>query len=167
MVLEVGLIHDIVHEARGVFHAGCVCCGIRTVEGQGEVEVREFLLDLGEILQVEGLDEGACAVEEPDRLLGPERLEKMHDVAAERGHTGAAADEDILLRVRIVLRKEELSVRAADHHLVTFLAGEDIGGGDSRRNAGDELEYALRLGAVERRSRDTDVQFDDVLLRRI
>ena len=91
----------------------------------------------------------------------------MHDVAAERSHAGAAAYEDVLHILGIVLRKEEFPVRAADHHFVALLAGEDIGGGDSRRNTRNELEHALRLGAVERRGGDTYVQLDDVLLGRI
>ena len=130
-----------------------------------EVEVREFFLDFREILEVERLDEGAGTVEEVDFLLGLERLEQVHDVAAERGHAGAATHEDVLLAVRI-FRKQELTVRTADPHLVAWLAREHVGRGDARRHR-QHLEDTLRLAAVERRRRDTDVELDDVLLGRI
>ncbi len=128
-----------------------------------EVEVGELPLDLGEILEVERLDQGAGTIEEVDLPLGPERLEQMHDMAAERCHAGAATHEDVFLAVRIVLRKEELSVRTADPHLVTRLAGEDEGRSDARRHR-QHLEDALRLAAVERRRGDTHVELDDILL---
>ena len=47
-------------------------------------------------------------------------LEQMHQVAAHRGHTGTAADEDQLLRVGQVVRQEELAVGARDRHPVSY-----------------------------------------------
>ncbi len=154
-------------KAGGVLHACSICCGIRTVQGQGEVEVREFLLDLCEVFKIEGFHQGAGSVEEAHGLFGLERLEQVHDVAAERCHTGAAAHKDVFLSVGIVLREKEFSVRAGNHHLVSGFAGEHIGRCDSRRNARDELEYALGLSAVKRRGGDTDIEFDKVLFGRI
>ena len=90
----------------------------------------------------------------------------MHDVAAEGGHAGAAANEYVFHIFGVVLREEELAVRAGNGHLVTRFARKDVGRGDARRNR-QHLEDALRLAAVERRRSDTDVQFDDVLLCRI
>ena len=167
MLLEVGLIHHIVHEACGVLHAGSICCRVRTVKGKVELEVRELLLDLCEVLEIEGLHEGACAIEEADLATGLEGLEELHDVAAERSHTGTTAHEDVLDIVRIVLRKEELSVWAADGNLVTRLACEDVRGGDTwvyRQKLRSEF---ARHAAVERRCGDADVELDDALLTRI
>lgn len=125
VVFEVGLVHYIVDEAGNIFHACCICCGIGTVESKMEVEIREILLNFGEVFKIEGLDKRTRAVEEMYLTTGLESLEELHDVAAERCHAGAAAHEDVFLIVGIVLREEELSVRTADHHLVTRLAVED------------------------------------------
>ena len=97
MVLQIGLVHHVVNEACHVLHAGCISCRIRTVEGEMEVEVRELLLDLGIVLEVEGLDKASRTVEEMNFLLGLEGLEEMHDVASERCHTCTSTDEYILL----------------------------------------------------------------------
>ena len=80
MVLEVGLVHHVVDEACGILHSCRVCRRIRTVASAVEVEVREFLLDFREILEVEGLDKGAGSVEEVDLTLCLEGLEEVHDV---------------------------------------------------------------------------------------
>ena len=48
-------------------------------------------------------------------------------MASQRSHTGATTHEDIFLRIRIVLRKKELTERTGDPNLVARLAGEDIG----------------------------------------
>ena len=167
MVLQVGLVHYIVNEAGSILNAGCISCRIRTVKGKSEVEVRELLLNLCEVLKIEGLYKSTGAIEEANGLLGLQGLEQMHDVAAKRSHTSTTTYEDVFLGVGIVVRKKELAVRTGNHNLVTRLAGEYIGRCDSRRNAGHELEDALRLCTVERRSCDTYVQLDDVLLCRI
>ena len=127
MVLEVGLVHHIVDESCHVLHSCCIGCRIRTVEREVEVEIRELLLDCREVFEVECLHESPRSIEEVNFLLGLQGLEKLHNVAAERCHTCTATHEDILLRIRIVLRKKELSERTADNHLVTRLACEHIG----------------------------------------
>ena len=114
------------HESGRIWNSRRVCRRVRTVKRKMELEVRELLLELREVFEIECLDESACTIEEVDLASCLERLEELHDVAAERCHTGAAADEYVLDVVRVVLREEELSVRAADHHLVARLAREDI-----------------------------------------
>ena len=131
------------------------------------MEVREFLLDFRKVFQVEGLHQGAGTIEEAYWLAGLEGLEQVHDVASEGSHTGTTAHKDVFLGVGVVFREKELSVRAGNHHLVTRLSGEHIGGGNSRRHAGHELEHALGLGTVERRGCDTYVQLDEVLFGRV
>ena len=43
VILQVGLIHHVMHKTRGVLHACCVCGRIRTVQSQMEMEIREIL----------------------------------------------------------------------------------------------------------------------------
>ena len=109
MVLKVGLVHNIVNETSYIRNAGCISCRVRTVEV--ELEVRELSLDLSEVLKVECLDECTCSIEEMHCLLGLKGLEELHNVAAERSHTCSTTHEDVLLAVRVILRKKELSVR--------------------------------------------------------
>ena len=43
MVLQIGVEHHLVYEARSIFHTSGIGCGIGTVEGEVEVEVLELL----------------------------------------------------------------------------------------------------------------------------
>ena len=52
------------HKARCVLDAGGIGGRVGTVQGQMEPEIGEFLFQLQEVVQVEHLVEGACAVEE-------------------------------------------------------------------------------------------------------
>ena len=97
MVLEIGLEHHIVNEARSVLDTGCICCRVRTVKSKMEVEVRELCLDFCVVLKIECLHKVAGSIEEMNLLLCLEGLEELHDVAAERCHTGSTSHEDILL----------------------------------------------------------------------
>lgn len=127
-----------------------------------ELEVGEVALYLVEVLEVEGLFQAAGTVEEVDLAAGLLGLEQVHDVASHGSHSGTAADEDELLVGRSVVRDEELSVRARDDHLVTRLAGEDVGRADSGRHVHEAV-----LSPVEGRGGDTDVEHDDVALCRV
>ena len=116
MVLEVGLVHHVVDEAGGVLHAGGVGGRVRTVEGQGEVEVRELLLDLGEVLQIEGLDEVRCcervAFLDHGRLRGidtPEViLDRFKDIfnppGIEKAVTAQHAEQDNVIEVEHLVK---------------------------------------------------------------
>lgn len=53
MLLEVGFEHDVVYEACNIRNACCICCRVRTVKCKMELEVREILLNLVVILEVE------------------------------------------------------------------------------------------------------------------
>ena len=99
------------NETSYIRNAGCISCRVRTVEGEVELEVRELSLDLSEVLKVECLDKCTCSIEEVHCLLGLKGLEELHNVAAERSHTCSTTHEDVLLAVRVILRKKELSVR--------------------------------------------------------
>ena len=127
MVLEVGLVHHVVYEAGHILDSCCISCRIRTVKGKMEVEVREIPLDLCEVFKIECLDKAAGSIEEVYFATGLQGLEEVHDVASERSHAGTTTDEDIFLRIRIILRKKELTERTGDPDLVTRLAREDIG----------------------------------------
>ena len=54
MILQVGVEHHLMDEARGVLHACSICGGIWTVEGQVEVEVLEILLQTEEVIRKRG-----------------------------------------------------------------------------------------------------------------
>lgn len=43
VVFQISLIHHVMHKARSVLHACCVCGRIRTVQSQMEMEIREIL----------------------------------------------------------------------------------------------------------------------------
>ena len=95
VVLEVGLVHDVVDEAWGVGYASFVGSGVGTVEGEMEVEVGEILLELTEVVEVEDLVEGAGAVEVVHLSVGAvECAREVHNLSTQRGHAGATADPD-------------------------------------------------------------------------
>ena len=155
------------HEAGSILDSGSVCRRVGTVEREVELEVREFLLDFREVLEVECLHERAGSVEEADLASCLEGLEQVHDVAAQGSHTGTAADEDVFEVLGVVLGEQELSVGTAYDYLVTWLARKHIRRRDSGRD-GQELGTLLPgYAAVERRRRDTHVELYDILLGRI
>ncbi len=86
-------------------------------------------------------------------------LEQVEDVASHRSHSGTTADEYDLV---VGILDEEFAVRAADGDLVSRFERVDVRRADTRiyRNP-------LLLCPVERRSRDTHVQHDDVALCRV
>ena len=163
MLVEVEPSHFGGHETGAVLHALLVGDRIGPVEGEVELEVREFLLDGPVILEVEGLGEAAGAVEEGNLALGLHGMEEVHDVAAERGHAGAAAHEHVLGLDWVVFRQEEVPEGAADGDLVAGMPGVHVRGGYARVD-GKELVAALRCIAVERGSGDTHVELDHLPL---
>ena len=66
MILEVCFIHYVVYETCRVLDTCGICCRVRTVKGEMELEVRELLLKLGEVFKVEGLDKCTSSIEEAD-----------------------------------------------------------------------------------------------------
>ena len=154
-------------EAGGVGHAGGVGGGVGTVEGQVEVEVGKVFLQLVEVVEVEHLVQRACAVEVVHRaVLAMQRAGEVHDLRAEGGHAGAAADPYHLVAVGTVApgavvgaAYAELAVGAAHDDLVAGLQREDIAGGDT---GVDVLESAA-VGREGRRC-NTDGEHKDVAL---
>lgn len=66
MLLEVSLIHHVVHKACNIWNSCLISCRVRPVKRKMELEVRELLLNLAVILKVESFLETACAIEEVD-----------------------------------------------------------------------------------------------------
>jgi len=165
VVAEVGVVHDLVDEAWGVGHTGCVGGWVWAVEGEVEVEVGEVLLQLVEVVEVEHFVECACAVEVVHGAVGAvECAGEVHDLSAERGHAGAAADPYHLVAVGAVgpgavvgAAHAELAVGAGHDDLVAGLQGEDV----ARCYAGVDV---LESGAVgrERRGGYSYCQHEDV-----
>ena len=62
------------------------------------MEVGVFLLQFPEILEEERLTESTCAVKEVElAVCSVERLGHMHNLSAERSHTGTTTNPDHLL----------------------------------------------------------------------
>lgn len=177
MVLEVGVVHHVVDEARGVWYAGFVGCGVGTVESKMEVEVGEVLLQLMEVVEVEDLVEGAGAVEVVHLSVGAvERAGEVHNLCTQRSHTSASANPNhlgVLRRVAplVVFRSAdvEVAVGAGHYDFVAGLEREDI----ARRNTGVDIDegasaaFGSALSAfrsVDWRRGDADGEHKDVAL---
>ena len=63
MVLQISLIDYLMNETCRIANACCICCRIRTVECQMELEVREILFYLQEVFQIEHFVQRTCTVE--------------------------------------------------------------------------------------------------------
>ena len=97
-------------EAWGVFHASSIGCRVGTVEGQVEVEVGILLLQAEEVVEIEYLVQGAGTVEVVHlAVLRMQCLRHVHDLCAQRSHTGTTAYPDhLLLRIEV---RVEVTVR--------------------------------------------------------
>ena len=97
VLLEVSITHHRSDESGRVLHAKAISLRIRTVKRQVEVEVRELLLHLQEVLHEEDLVDGTGAVEVMHLTIrSVERLQHMHDLRTERSHTGTTTDPNHL-----------------------------------------------------------------------
>ena len=79
MLLEVGVAHHWSNEARSVLYTQCISLRIWTVQCQVEVEVRELLLQLQEVLQEEYLVNSTSAIEVVHLAIGSLTLFKLND----------------------------------------------------------------------------------------
>ena len=151
------------NEARSILHACCICCGIRTVQSQMERKVREILLDLQEVFQIEYFIQRTCTVEVSHlTVCSMQCLRQVHDLGTQRSHTGTTANpHHFLLRIEY---RVEVSVRTTHDYLITRFQCEDIRRSDTRRYIHKALSLIFRL---ERRSCDTYCQHDTVALCRI
>ena len=162
MILEVGVVQDVVNESSGVLHACGIGGRIGSVEGEVEGEVGVFLLYGQEVVEVEDFVQGASAVEVGHLPIARvERLGHVHNLCAQGGHTGATADPDHL--VLGIEDRVEVAIGAAHFDLVTRLEGEDVRGCDAGH---DVHESHLRL-RLEGRGGDADGQHEAVALGRI
>lgn len=114
VLLEVGVAHHWCYEAWGVFDACSISLWIRTVEGEMEMEVREVLLELQEVIEEWYLFECACSVEVVHWaltvfILDAVAFEHVHNLRTEWRHAGTAAYPDHLTTGAVLWT--ELSVR--------------------------------------------------------
>ena len=80
VLLEVGVAHHWSNEARSVFYTQCISLRIWTVQSQVEVEVRELLLQLQEVLQEEYLVNSTSTVEIVHlTVIGRKGLKHVHN----------------------------------------------------------------------------------------
>ena len=86
MLLEVGVAQDWSNEASGIFNTQSVCLRIWTVQSQVEVEVRELLLQLQEVLQEEYLVNSTSTIEVVHLAIGSLTISKsMVDAMTDLG----------------------------------------------------------------------------------
>ena len=86
----------------------------------------------------------------------------MHNLRAQRSHTGATANPNHLsLRVKY---RMEIAIRTGHHNLIARFEAEDIGRCNSARYIHKARSLLLRF---ERRSGNTDRKGDDISLVRI
>ena len=80
VLLEICLIENIVYEACNIRYTCLVSLRIWTVQSEVELEVRELLLDLLEVLEVECLLQRTSTIEEVNLAASLNGLEEVHDV---------------------------------------------------------------------------------------
>ena len=80
VLLEVCLVKHVVNEACNIRYTCLVSLRIWTVQSEVELEVRELLLDLLEVLEVECLLQRTSTIEEINLTAGLNGLEEVHDV---------------------------------------------------------------------------------------
>ncbi len=150
------------NEACGVFHSCLVCLGVGAVESKVEVEVGELLLQLKEVFNEECLNQSTRAIEEMHlAVAGVESLRHVHNLGAERSHTGTTTyPYHLFLRVE---NRVEVAVRTTHNHLVAWLAREDV----TRRNTCRNILEAYLRTWFERCGGDADGEGDAVALGRI
>ena len=86
VLLEVGVAHHWSNEARSVLYAQCISLRIWTVQSQVEVEVRELLLQLQEVLQEEYLVNSTSTIEVVHLAIGSLTISKsMVDAMTDLG----------------------------------------------------------------------------------
>ena len=161
MVFQVGVVHHLMHEACGVFHACGIGCGIGTVESQVEMEVGEILLQTEEVLEIEHLVERTRTIEIVHLAIGGmERLGHVHNLRTERSHTGTTTNPDhLLLRVEV---RMEVAERTTHNHLVAGFQREDV----RRSDTGVHIHEAAAIG-LERRCGNTHGEHEHVTLSRV
>ena len=161
VVLQIGVEHHLMDEARSVLHASSIGCGVWTVEGEVEVEVGILLLQAQEVVEIEHLVERAGTIEVVHlAILGVQRLGHVHDLCAQRSHTGTTTNPDhLLLRVEVWV---EVAERTTHDHLVARFQREDVRRGDT----GVDLHEATLVG-LERRRGDTNGEHEHITLGRI
>ena len=115
MLLEVCIAHNRSYEARSIFDSCCICLWIWTVEGEMEVEVREVLLKLEEVIEEWNFLKSTRTIEVVHWTLtilwsNTMSLEHVHDLCTERSHTGTTTYPDHLTTCAILWT--ELTIRA-------------------------------------------------------
>ena len=80
VVFEICLVENIVNETSNIWYTSLISLWIWTVEGQVELEVRELLLDLVVVVEIECLLQRACAIEEVNLTTCFKGLEEVHNV---------------------------------------------------------------------------------------
>jgi hypothetical protein len=57
MILQISIIHDLMHKTGSVLHAGSIRLRVGTIQGQMKMEIGIFLFQVPEIFKEKGLAE--------------------------------------------------------------------------------------------------------------
>ena len=161
MVLQIGVQHDLMDEARSVLDSSCIGCRIRTVQSQVEVEVRILFFQAQEVVEIEYLVQCTSTIEIVHLTIGGmQRLGHVHDLSAQRSHTSTTTNPNhLLLRVEVWV---EVAIRTTHNHLIARLQREDV----RRCDTWVHLHEATLVG-LERRCSDTNGQHEHITFGRI
>ena len=126
MVLEVGVVHYLMHKTGSILDAGGISCRVGAIQSKVELEVGEVFLKLQEVFEIEHLVECACSVKEVHNSVGGmQRARHVHYLCTQRRHSGTTAHpHHLCFAVKV---GEEVAVGAAHKHLIPRLEREDIG----------------------------------------
>ena len=80
VVLEICLVENVVYKAWNIRNTSLISLWIGTIQSEVELEVRELLLDLVVVVEVEGLLERTSTVEEVNLATRLKSLEEVHNV---------------------------------------------------------------------------------------
>ena len=80
VVFEICLVENIVNETSNIWYTSLISLWIWTVQSEVELEVRELLLNLVVVIEVEGLLKRTCTVEEINLTAGLKGLKQVHNV---------------------------------------------------------------------------------------
>src|SRR5574344_133037 len=91
VIFEIGIVHHLMDESCHIFYTCLVGYRIRTVESQMEVEVGILLFQSEEVVEIEHFAQRTGTVEIVHlSVAGVQGLRHVHDLCAQRSHTGTA-----------------------------------------------------------------------------
>ena len=131
MVFKVSVVHHFVYKTGHVWHPSLIRFGVGAVECKVEMEVWIFLFQLVEVFQEERFAQTSRTIEVMHLAIASVKcFEHVHNLTAKGCHTSTATNPNhLFLRVEY---RVEITKRTTHHHLIAWLAREDIAGCNTR-----------------------------------